>query len=139
MNTLETITRVAVGVATPAVAPVFTAGMSEPYLGAAVNVILAVCAGAIAAVAFVEGHENRKQLAKVALGSVVIGSAVTTLIAEVLKFKFGWALEPKHVSAMGVLVGALMRFVLPPVITRIPKWLDAIRIPFISKPTNKGE
>jgi hypothetical protein len=130
---LEEAARATVGVTAPVVAPLAATHITEPYLGAAVNVVIAVCAGAIAAFAFVEGKEDRRRLFQVAAGTVVIGSALTTLLAELLKWKFKVELSPTVVSAMGVMVGALLRFVLPPIIQRIPGWLDAVRIPFLSK------
>lgn len=128
MNLGQATTGVVLTAAAPTVLQTFNL---EMYIGVEGNVLIAVIVGALCAIVFVKGKEPRKDLYLVALGSVLIGCAVTSLISLVVHKMYGVTMQPKHMASVGIIVGALLRFVIPPFIERIPGWLD--RIPFFSK------
>lgn len=122
--------RTAIGVGAPTVV---TSIQLEAFIGVQGSVLVAVCAGALAAIVFVKGKEPRMELYPVALGSVIFGCALTSLLEVVAKHVWNVDLQPKHLASIGILSGGLMRFIMPPLIEKIPKLVDSIHIPWFSK------
>lgn len=137
MSTSGELVRGAVGVGAPLVATYLNVEAVAGVLSVSPATILAVSAGIIGVFAFSKGDEKRPELLKVAVGCLIFGCAFTTLTLEGLRLGLKWQYETQHVKAVGIVMGGMSRYIVPALIERIPKWFDALRIPFFSK--SKGD
>ena len=101
----------------------FINNLTIPLLGVPLTVVVIAVGGALASFAYGEPAKNRKTLYTLA----AVNAFLASLLIAVLPQAMGWAwASPKMEPALAGLTAALLRFVVPPLISLVPDIIKKI-------------
>jgi hypothetical protein len=104
-----------------------------PVFGQPLYVITGAFVGTIAGFAFSQNTESRKMLFLISFACIVVGTACTSILPDLLGFE--WYKVEKHASPLAITSSLLSRWVIPMFIKKLDQFFDRL----LSLISPKGE
>lgn len=133
---MSRLAHVAGAVVTAASSERVIAAVTVDYIGVPINVLIACAMGSYCGFAFAPKIEEKGRMCQIFITCMLLGAAFTAMADWGMQQFTDWEFRPGTLAAMGAILSALMRYIMPEIIKRLGLWMD--KIPML-KPKEGGE